>query len=362
MGRILDALNSKDFRCVAVKSPDTLLDAQTEAVDRRPVYQVFEEPAPTTETVQVRELGNQQRLLFKYFVDGSERTTPVAHLIDPKGRYCPLFVAQIGIATTVLKGRRLELENYSHENILMLPNSLNQEDRERAEQIIQDTEKDFTGRSQAPLNLIVHDYDIGGDDNDDPTAEARKKILKLMHEKEINEITHLAGSGKVTRDNLLMIDGSLEFYEHFQEEAFRNVVGVSKQFEINKFIGRGQRRKHVGSLVTSLPVQYRTPAQKIEHRNLLIGTWYLRLHRAEYLASPEKGVVKIEIFPDDRMNDKSYLRSSVCDNYSRHILALRHPTTPSTDGRWASHLYPIHVTERFAKTQFRKPETIAAYF
>ena len=362
MGRILDALNNNRFRCVAAKSPDTLLDAQQEAVNRRPVYQVFEAPAPKAETIQVAELGRQEHLLFKYFVDGSARTTAVAHLIDPKNRYCPLFVAQIGVATTVLNGRYLELENYSHENILMLPNSLNQDDQEHAKRIINDVEQDFKLRSQASLHLAVADYDIGGDDNDDPMAEARKKILQLMHNKEISEITRLANSGKVTRDDLLMIDGSLEFYESFDEEAFRNVVGVSKQFELNKFIGKGPRRKHVGSLVTSLPAQYRTPAQKIKHRNLSIGTWYLRLHRAEHLSSPEKGVVKIEVFPENRGNEKSSLDSSLCDNYSRHILALRHPTTPSIDGRWASHLYPIHVTERFAKTQFRKSEAISAYF
>ena len=361
MGRILDALNKNNFKCVATKNPDTVQDAQIKATEERPVYKVFESPAPKQEAVSVPELDYREPLLFKYFIDGSERVTEIAHLIDPKNRYCPLFVAQIGIATTVLNGKQLELEDFSYENILMMPNSLAPNDRARAQKIIYDVEQDIIRSSRSTLNLSIEDYDIGGDDNDDAMAEARKKVLKFMHEKEIEQITRLAGSGKVTRDNLLMIDGSLEFYEHFEEEAFRNVVGVSKQFQLNKFVGSGTRKKHVGSLVTSLPEHYRTPAQKLSHRNLFIGTWYLRLHRADHLASPEKGVLKIEMFPENTTNNPS-MDSSLCDNISSHILALRHPTTPSLDRRWASHLYPVHVTEKYAKTQFRKPETIAAFF
>lgn len=46
---------------------------------------------------------------------------------------------------------------------------------------------------------------------------------------------------------------------------------------------------------------------------------------------------------------------------SRH---MRHrwpaPATPNSDARWASHLYPIHLTERYIKTQFRNDQSIRA--
>ena len=72
------------------------------------------------------------------------------------------------------------------------------------------------------------------------------------------------------------------------------------------------------------------------------------------------GVVKIEVFPDNPSHDSPTLESARCDRISEHVLALRAPATPNTDARWASHLYPVHLTERYIKTRFRSDRTIRA--
>lgn len=358
MARILDVLNKADFRCVSTAAPQTLEELQEET-DRKPVYRVFENPKPRTESILVEQVPANTDLLFRYFIDGSERVTAIGHLIDPNNRYLPLFVAQIGVATTKLEDQRISLENYQHKNILVLPDSLSEKDRDRAKTVIKDAED----RAERSLNLDLDTYNVKGYGEGDAMAEARERILKLMHQEEIDVISRLAGSGKVTRDALLIIDGSLQFFEDLDKhkEAFRNVIGVAKQFDTNKVIGTGKNRKYAGALVAALPRWHRTPAQEIKHRNRSIGTWYMRLRGPDHMKSPEDGVIKIEVFPEDSANAQS-LEATLCDNISRHILALRHPTTPNTDGRWASHLYPIHVTERFVKTQFQTPEKIVAHF
>ena len=42
------------------------------------------------------------RPLFRYFLDGSMRTTSAGHIVDTKRRFLPVFVAQIGVAATKL--------------------------------------------------------------------------------------------------------------------------------------------------------------------------------------------------------------------------------------------------------------------
>ena len=108
MARILDVLNKADFRCVSTAAPQTLEELQEET-DRKPVYRVFENPKPRTESILVEQVPANTNLLFRYFIDGSERVTAIGHLIDPNNRYLPLFVAQIGVATTKLEDQRISL-------------------------------------------------------------------------------------------------------------------------------------------------------------------------------------------------------------------------------------------------------------
>ena len=72
------------------------------------------------------------------------------------------------------------------------------------------------------------------------------------------------------------------------------------------------------------------------------------------------GVVKIEVFPDDPSHDSPTMDAARCNRISEHVLALRAPATPNNDARWASHLYPVHLTEQYIKTQFRNDRSIRA--
>ena len=240
-----------------------------------------------------------------------------------------------------------------------MPDTLAVEDRKKASDLIKKSEE----QSEVPLRLEVDSYIYSIDEQ--PTNKAREKILSTMHSTEIKVIENLAHSGKLNRDALLMIDGALQFYSNLEQrqEAFRNVVGVSKSFKLYTRIGKGTNAQQVGTIVARLKHEHRTPAYQIEHRNLKIGAWFLRLHQQSNFSSEniDDGVVKIEVFPDSATGPNPKLVGSRCDRISQEILALRHPSTPTTDSRWSSHLYPIHVTERYIKTQFLKDHTILAF-
>ena len=360
MARILEALQKANFRCYAPKNVEPLVPDETED-EHRPSYAPFEEPRPETEQVVVGENDSDAQQLFRYFVDGSMRTTNAGYVVDSNDRYLPIFIAQIAVAATRLDTKGLRVGEYRNRNVFFLPDTFTEADKDEAEQLV----KSAAGSSRWPLALDFECYVL--EEGTEPVDAARKKVLAGMHEMEIALIKDLADSDKVTRDDMLMIDGSLQFYGNLDRarEAFRNVVGVAKSFDLHQRVGTGRNAKQVGALVAGLRHRHRTPARKItvSRTNLAIGAWYLRLHSAKHLAGLgiDDGVVKLELFPDGEAGHQRPLPTDRCDLISRNVLALRHPTTPSTDPRWASHLYPIHLTERYIRTRFRDERAIRAY-
>ena len=360
MTRIREALQQALFRCHAPRHADPLVLAETDDENRR-TYAPFEEPRPETEQIAVGESHPDAPQLFRYFVDGSMRTTNAGHIIDSEGRYLPIFIVQIAVAATKLDKGGIRVEEYRNQNVFFLPDTFPEIDKAEAKRLV----KDVANASRLPLELDFDCYVLEA--QTEPLDAARKKVLSSMHEMEIDLIKNLANSEKVTREDMLMIDGSLQFYGNFDRarEAFRNVVGLAKSFDLHQRVGSSQNAKQVGALIAGLKHQYRTPARKITvpRTNLAIGAWYLRLHSAKQLAglSVDDGVVKLELFPDGESGHQRPLATDRCDLISRNVLALRHPTTPSTDLRWASHLYPIHLTERYIRTRFRDDHAIRAY-
>ena len=355
MSGVLQVLKDNGFKCYDPRVPDDPINID-EVEDPRPVYRPFEAPATNREQIEVTDSPSGASSLFRYFLDGSMRTTSAGHVVDTKQRFLPIFIAQVGVATTKLSNFQVGVESYTNKNILFLPETFSAEDVRKARRLVRQAAQ----TSRLPLDLNLECYEL--EDQQSPIDCARKKVLNTMHDMEINLIMELAESHKVTRDSLLMIDGSLQFYGNLEtaKEAFRNVVGVAKSFDLNQRLGTGPNAKEVGTLVAALRPHHRTPARKIEHRNLVIGAWYLRLHstRSHPSLAATDGVVKLEVFPDDTAGSKTMLDTDRCNLISKNVLALRHPATPWNDSRWASHLYPVHLTERYIKTQFRSDQTI----
>ena len=245
--------------------------------------------------------------------------------------------------------------------MFFLPDTFPREDEEEAKRCVIQA----VGSSRYPMDLECDCYAL--EERTKPMDAARKKVLASMHGMEIELIKDLAESGKLTREAMLMIDGSLQFYGNLEREreAFRNVAGVAKSFDLHQRIGSGRNLKQIGTLVAELRPQHRTPARKVcvSRTNLKIAAWYLRLHSTKNVATrgSADGVVKLEIFPEDAVSTTPRLDADRCQRISESILALRHPTTSSNDPRWASHLYPIHITERYIKTRFRSERAIKAY-
>lgn len=369
MSGILNALVDLNIECSAPQGgPNPLDDDNSDIPGKRPLgFTPFEEPKHRDPQIQVEKPDPRLSSLFRFFLDGSMRTLRAGHIHTSEGRWRPIFIAQVGVAVTELGRVRpcdLAVAHFESRNLLICPDEFDSSDKHDITERISAAGK--SARHPIEFSAEFYRVEVGTD----PMDCARQKILNAMHEMEVEVVCEMAAvDGQLTRDRLLMIDGSLQFHENVLKdiESFQNVVGVSKTFDLNSPLGKSGRAARVANLVFRLASGYRTPAYKIEHERPgfpVIGAWFLRLRNPSGAGSvgAEGGVVKLEIFPPlSSSGDHMPVPAARCDTISQQVLLLRHPASPVTDARWANHLYPIHMTERYVKSRFRSEATMKGY-
>ena len=137
MTGILADLRKNKFTCYAPAGVDDVdLSLVPDNCDTSPPRGKFlETPRPAGLFLPVTEIADNDPLLFTFFIDGSQRITNSGYVVDPKKRYLPLIIAQIGVATTELQNSQLRLKHYDSCNTLFFPNSFSTEDLTAAEAV-----------------------------------------------------------------------------------------------------------------------------------------------------------------------------------------------------------------------------------
>jgi hypothetical protein len=79
------------------------------------------------------------------------------------------------------------------------------------------------------------------------------------------------------------------------------------------------------------------------------AVWYLRIRETK---SPFDGVLKLEKILVWENEELEGLDSDEIDLISANIVNERNPVCYGQDGRWAKHLYPVHLTEKYIKSKF----------
>jgi hypothetical protein len=135
---------------------------------------------------------------------------------------------------------------------------------------------------------------------------------------------------------------------------YRCVIGLSKHF--NPELSRDKAGKSNATKIAKLPLFHRTPA--FMYQTDIVSTevhfciWYLRIRDVKYSGSPFSGVVKIEkvLVTDNEIENG--LSSDEIDLIRANIINERNPVAYGSDTRWANHLYPVYLTEKYVKSQY----------
>ena len=136
-------------------------------------------------------------------------------------------------------------------------------------------------------------------------------------------------------DNWLVIDGRLPI-----DEA--NVIGLIKNPEGQHLVGAD------AVTLLSLPAGYRTSAYRITGRSRARTHWYQRMWPSDGMDA-RRALIRIEANGD--MSDPDEI-----DAIASWLMAERVPR-PTSDSRWPTLLYPVHILERILKRRINQITT-----
>jgi hypothetical protein len=201
---------------------------------------------------------------------------------------------------------------------------------------------------------------------------ATARIQDAMIEREKEMVKALVRKGKLNQDNYLVKDGSLEYRltktDKDDEKSFQTfrqnynwVIGLSKSFNPEACFDKGKANP---GYIADLPLYHRTPVAYFgsEKEPLAFAVWYVRLRDKNRTRTPFDGILKVEkiLVRDDEL--KNGMETETVDRLSALIINERNPTSYGVDVRWANHIYPIYLTERFVKSQYLSTESFLHLF
>ncbi len=309
--------------------------------------------------------------LFRYFMDGSRMAYKVAEF-RKDGKVWPIVAGQIGVAYCERVSRRMKKGERIFKAILSVPSRICGLGGTPQEQLrtLEDIRKEFNSRvgwnRRLEFDRIVT-YDEEKDSDSTNLAISRIQALMVATEKEA--ISELAESGKLADGRYLVKDGSLEYRDDplsslkwkNMEGRLQYVVGVSKSFNPDLFRVRVKTQSQsAAAFIAALPYGFRTQAFHYSlQRNAgpHFAVWYLRIRKPRLTKSVFDGILKVEMHLIDKRQEEFGLDSGMIDRISQQLLREAVPVCYGADDRWANHIYPVFVTERFLKCGFY-PETI----
>lgn len=334
----------------------------------------------TAETIRQRGYIELQHILenkgfkegpsiLKFFLDGSRRVFKVddmayLHSRDRSVLY-PIIAGQIGVGCLARANRRMSLERYVGEMVIAVPGLADPDGRpgffEGLIRKINDSAE--MQRAHCSFSKILPYKAAKATGNNDIRYEdlGTACIQDRMIEREKRMVAELVQDGKLEQDAILVKDGSLEYRVDNRDKQkalrFKNnynwVIGVSKNF--NPEICMDAKGKPNPGFIADLPLYHRTPVA--EYTNSYLGdmkyaVWYVRIREQARTRTAFDGIVKIEkiLVTEDEM--EYGINSDFVDLLSASIVKERNPTCYGSDPRWANHIYPIYLTEKFVKSRY----------
>ncbi len=288
--------------------------------------------------------------LFKYFLDGSRYTYKLGDLETTDGKFMPIVAGQLATGVCIRDNLMVSKYKISKKNALLLYNNINQED-------FNDMKKQIERESSSNVLIELEKYQFHKNDQVRPENQAIAKLQLMMMDMEISILTEMVNAKVLRRDEMLVIDGSLQFMKKSADDRlFTNVIGLSKSFNPNLQLHKNS--KQIGAILAGLQFGQRTPVYKYPIKNRVIGAWYLRIRPPEKVNNKLDGIVKVEKIAVSTEEKEEGFESGLIDNISQSILLERNATCYGSDPRWANHIYPIYLTEKMLKESFMS----ATYF
>ena len=326
-------------------------------------------------------LAARDEQLLTYFLDGSRRVYKVDDMAysqsGNRSVIYPIIAGQVGVGVCRRSNKKMspEPEALTKKIVLSLPSIANPNGKDgffEALSVKLNDSNELARIKECGWQFATPiPYDIRSDERkfeDRGTARIQDEMVRI----EKAMVKELVRKGKLNQDNYLVKDGSLEYRlaktdknDEKNSQMFRQnynwVIGISKTFNPEACFDKGKSNP---GYVADLPLYHRTPVAYFgsEKEPLAFAVWYVRLRDKSRTRTPFDGVLKVEkiLVRDEEL--KNGIVTETVDVLSALIVNERNPTSYGLDVRWANHVYPIYITERFVKSHYLSTESFLHLF
>lgn len=295
---------------------------------------------------------SRQTSPFCYFLDGCRRAYYLCDAATSSGRMLPILAGQISAAVLSRDKEtgRVACHRYHRRGILLLPEGGNGFPKDDLDTFAEIFEKNFQKDSIEVVRVKDNDPS-----KDDPKDKSLAKLNAEMQKQEVAYLEQMTTSGELDQEHMIIVDGALQFQtipkssQHF----LRYAIGLSKNFNLH-LEGVHARNKEIGTLLINLnKVGDRTRGFRLRlSTGVEYSFWYLRIRPREFLNFPFAGIVKVEKVLCSQQEQEDGLPGDTIDTLSRCLLLETSVAPYGQDFRWASHIYPIYMTEQLQKRKY----------
>ncbi|MBD5325859.1 MAG: hypothetical protein HDS04_04165 [Bacteroides sp.] len=379
MGRIIDFIQKEgQGKYLCYKTRKTSLDTEssdTLAYDDKPSMQIFGSQIAESNKSRIHTVDIFKKLIqtcstpiFRYFLDGSRHTYKIDDIAIGK-RIFPFLAGQIIVGCCERKDKdSFKKVEVHHKLVLSLPVDFNVDDDENYCKLF--LEKINNQILQLPFisSSGIHFDDILLYETDALSKDERGKdglqnrgiarIQTVMTDDEQLLVANLCKQNRLDDENWLIKDGSLEYTPSARlkddewlkmRNNYQYVVGVSKQFNPDLILDFEKNK--LSKTIASLKPFQRTKVYRytIDQCQVEFAIWYLRLRNSDFRETHFSDVVKCEmIIP----TEGGFIDSDTIDIISANLIREAYPVCYGADTRWANHLYPVFLTEKYCKSNY----------
>jgi len=335
--------------------------------------------------VALRDLSRDviDQKLLTYFLDGSRHVYKVDDMgFEKSGNRTaiyPIIAGQIGIGCCRRVDRHMVREKFDREIVIAMPD-IAQSSGKKPGFLQATAQKLNTGTELARIRAsgwkfsTILSYKSAKEErdyNDKGTAQIQARMM----ESEQKMVAELVGEKKLNDTNFLVKDGSLEYkpsrtmrsderaYQRFRNN-YNYVIGVSKRFNPEVCLVLGDKPNP--GFIANLPLDNRTPVAYFTDPDFLgdigFAVWYIRIRDTAKTRTPFDGIIKVEKVLVSREEVEHGMNSDLVDVISAHLINERNPVCYGSDLRWANHLYPIYLTERYVKSHYLSTDSFLHLF
>lgn len=315
---------------------------------------------------QINKRSNDSPM--KYFMDGSRHVYKVGDILI-NGVVYPVVVGQIIIASCRRDNRKIFHYDINRQIVMSLPDAFSYDWRlginffkKKCEEVNLELKERHETKGGFLLQFDAFiPYDTSGDKElgrNKYLSRAISKVQNHMTDCERDKVKDICLEHVLNEDNAWLIkDGSLEYKRDMtnrtddtlnkalHDNNMRYVLGVSKGFNPELLI---EIEPKIGKIIAELPNRARTNAYVYNHEGHKYCVWYLRLRDTINKSNQFSDIIKVEFI---LLGDEIPSTAKI-NQISAHLINEAYPVCYGKDSRWANHIYPIYLTESYAKSKY----------